>query len=682
MASGPCAAEIDRHRQAFLPLRRADAVLQHEIEASGFLRVRRRIDGDDIDPRLPSAERLPDVVHGEARGGVVVRREREPLKIAPVVGPHNPLAGAGRHQKQNGLAHGALLLHHLDAALRRDVQPRVAFRPVEVRMLEFPCPVARRHEASATSSCPGRLTLDHGSGRGAVGQAGQRIEAHAMTLDAQQAGVPFTHRQRKEARLEGEYQRTSRDPLAFRIRFDQHLAAFDRDELLGRRDRHNPHLVPADDDRILGQESHSTSLEVHRATADDHCVTRCLDGHVGVGVQRNLLRGQLEVAAIGVLQPNRPARIVDLQLVAGRRKERAPSHDARVDAVFRRAIQAIHGAQDHALRALVALKEHQNLIADVGKGHESLPAAGAGGHDAHPLGLDVGEGRQRDPDPAERVGVVDPRDRAPRAGCASRGIAARRRCGRERRDEACAPVDSVRGPRQHIRAGERWRDAPKRHARARHETHISVGTSRHRDLGGRPSIELGLRDGFRLPVIGRHHARERPIVQSADASRCDGRRDVARSARLRHPRLVRLDPSRVPARHDHGLTGAIAVDLDAYLEQRLSQNERQRLPGSCKREQVKHVIPQRRVQPAAVGDLHEHIEIRLARLNHPAPRRSGIGGGERDAEVGGQLPREIGGADLHMRTNRLALAQAVQQVVAPHADLKTPRGTVVALDGG
>src|SRR4029450_10575928 len=66
--------------------------------------------------------------------------------------------------------------------------------------------------------------------------------------------------------------------------------------------------------------------------------------------------------------------------------------------------------------------QHQHLVVDVGQGDDPLAGARARDHHLPPVGLDVAIAGQRQPDPAEPVGVVG-RDHPGQGGDGGRVLA-------------------------------------------------------------------------------------------------------------------------------------------------------------------------------------------------------------------------------------------------------------------
>src|SRR5262245_45511145 len=118
---------------------------------------------------------------------------------------------------------------------------------------------------------------------------------------------------------------------------------------------------------------------------------------------------------------------------------------------------------------------------------------------------------------------------------------------------------------------------------------------------------------------------------------------------------------RVPAFGRNRSAGAVAVDFNPGLEQRISQSERNRLPDPFHRKDMQTRPARGEVHSASFGDFDEQVQVRLPMLNHALPYRpiSGRNGFDAQSHAGADLSREIGERELNMRADRLSLAQTM-----------------------
>jgi hypothetical protein len=243
-----------------------------------------------------------------------------------------------------------------------------------------------------------------------------------------------------------------------------------------------------------------------------------------------------------------------------------------------------------------------------------------------------------------------------------------------------ALVDDVRRGRDDVAAGERALDARDADRGAGPQPWIAFGDAPEHDLARRPGVQLRLGDALGVLVVAGHLSRERELTAAADGVRRHLGRDVAAEPRARDASLVQLDAQRVPAADRDGAAGGVSVQLDPGLVHRLAERERQLVPDSLERDQVQRVVADRRVQPAALRDLDEQLEIGLAVLDQVAVARTLHDGVHLQPRVRRQLPGELGDARLHVRAQLLRLSQPVRRVVAADAYLTPVRGAVDVLD--
>ena len=74
------------------PLCCTNPVLEMKIEATRVLVNAGRIKAHDLDSWLPARHRAFNVMCSKAGGCVVIGREYQPMKVAPVLRTHDPLA--------------------------------------------------------------------------------------------------------------------------------------------------------------------------------------------------------------------------------------------------------------------------------------------------------------------------------------------------------------------------------------------------------------------------------------------------------------------------------------------------------------------------------------------------------------------------------------------------------------
>ncbi len=65
------------------------------------------------------------------------------------------------------------------------------------------------------------------------------------------------------------------------------------------------------------------------------------------------------------------------------------------------------------------------------------------------------------------------------------------------------------------------------------------------------------------------------------------------------------------------------------------------------------------IEPAALGQLYEQVEIGLSMLKHAGKQRAGDLSHNRQAEIRDKLTGQVGEAHLEVRPHGLALAQSV-----------------------
>ena len=82
---------------------------------------------------------------------------------------------------------------------------------------------------------------------------------------------------------------------------------------------------------------------------------------------------------------------------------------------------------------------------------------------------------------------------------------------------------------------------------------------------------------------------------------------------------VHLCLRRIPSGGAHGAAARVTVHFDARFEQRLAEGERHALAGAFERQEMQDVVAQREIEAAALGQIHEQLEVRLPVLNDPRP---------------------------------------------------------------
>ena len=95
---------------------------------------------------------------------------------------------------------------------------------------------------------------------------------------------------------------------------------------------------------------------------------------------------------------------------------------------------------------------------------------------------------------------------------------------------------------------------------------------------------------------------------------------------------------------------------------------------------MKYVVPDRRVEAAALGEHDEQLEIALTVLHQVLPERSGVGGLHREAELPDEFFRKVGDGRLYERPRAVTLSQPVQRVIGPHDRLVVAIGLEGVLD--
>ena len=130
------------------------------------------------------------------------------------------------------------------------------------------------------------------------------------------------------------------------------------------------------------------------------------------------------------------------------------------------------------------------------------------------------------------------------------------------------------------------------------------------------------------------------------------------------------DVQRIPAIHLHRTAGRVAIEVDASFMEGLAQDEPPGCAVACERHQLQDAIAQDQEGPAAPRHLNQQLQVGLAVLDDALPlQRVQRGRLHAEPQVGYQLARQVLEGLLDVGAHGLALAQAVEQVVAAHVDL-------------
>ena len=170
--------------------------------------------------------------------------------------------------------------------------------------------------------------------------------------------------------------------------------------------------------------------------------------------------GHLDAAAGRVLQPEDVVLIVEPEAIPARRGERVALHGRAHDARIVGAGAPVQAAEHDPLRRVAGDEQDEDEVVHVGQCHETLARTRGDADDLHPGRLHVTQGAERDLDPSERVGVLDPDHTPEDDGRSRRWLVARGRCGRGELDQVAATrVDRVDRFRDDVAAAERLLDA-------------------------------------------------------------------------------------------------------------------------------------------------------------------------------------------------------------------------------
>src|SRR6266545_3317327 len=174
-----------------------------------------------------------------------------------------------------------------------------------------------------------------------------------------------------------------------------------------------------------------------------------------------------------------------------------------------------------------------------------------------------------------------------------------------------------------------------------------------------PQIQFGLRQRLRMAVVLHRQVDERALGRAADLLGRYFRCDRASDSRLAGPACVLFCTEGVPAVGRYHTARRVAVDLDPGFQQRVAQEQAERLAEALERDQMQCLTAQTEIQAAGFGCLSQEIEIGLSMLNQATPSKVRVWSFDREPQTACQLARQLCQADLHVGAHRLALAEAV-----------------------
>ena len=378
--------------------------------------------------------------------------------------------------------------------------------------------------------------------------------------------------------------------------------------------------------------------------------------------------GNLEVAALGVGEPDRFFGVVELDLEPRGCEQRVAADRRAFHPRVRRTLDSIQPAEHHPLARIAVREEHQHVVADVGQRHQALAGAGPGTEHAQPFGLEVGIGREGYLDASFVVGVVDAGHHAGRGHRVLRPRPGGWRCGPDLGDVPALLVDGVRHFGQDIAAGDGIGHAFDLDPRAGAKPRIPLRDGGKGNLSGGAEIEFRLGKPLSMLVVLGRLVRELARPVAANLAGCDLGADRPTAASRADLAAMRLVAQRIPSDGLDRPACRVTVDFHPDLEERVAQDESDRVAHALQRGQVKRLIPERGVQAASGRHIGEQLEVGLAMLDDLVVRRPRMVGMDEDADVLDQLFGEARRRNLDVCPNALAFSEPMQDVVAadPH----------------